>query len=229
MKSLYILLDFLTIIFPVLLSFDKKVAFYKSWKHVFLALLIIGIPFILWDVIFTAMGVWWFNDQYLIGLSIFNLPIEEILFFLVVPFSCTFIYQCLKDYFPKVKLLGFNRLIYALVVIYALFVMIMGWGGAYSIVVGMITLLTVYFLQKKERELKHLPLAFIVSLLPFFIVNGVLTGSGIEQPIVYYNDLENAGKRLVTIPIEDVIYAFILIGGNIATYEWLVRKQIKNS
>ncbi|GIR49788.1 MAG: hypothetical protein CM15mP58_18850 [Burkholderiaceae bacterium] len=49
---------------------------------------------------------------------------------------------------------------------------------------------------------------FLVMLIPFFIVNGVLTGSWIVDQVVWYNDTENLGLRISTIPIEDGIYAY---------------------
>jgi lycopene cyclase domain-containing protein len=48
-------------------------------------------------------------------------------------------------------------------------------------------------------------------LIPFSIINGILTGSFIDQPVVYYNDAENLGIRLGTIPIEDIGYAFSML------------------
>src|SRR6056300_394436 len=104
MKGLYLLLDAITLFFPLVLSFDQKVAFFKTWRALFPAILIIGIPFLIWDVWFTKMGVWGFNPDYLVGLDIVNLPIEEVLFFVVVPYACTFIYACVKAYFPNLKL-----------------------------------------------------------------------------------------------------------------------------
>jgi lycopene cyclase domain-containing protein len=66
-------------------------------------------------------------------------------------------------------------------------------------------------------------LAYLVILLPFFIVNGILTGTGLEEPVVWYNDNENMGVRLFTIPVEDTIYGFLLIGLNITLYEFFKR------
>ena len=97
---IYLYLDLLVIAFPLLLSFDKKVAYFKTWKYLFPAILIIGAFFVLWDMQFTRMNIWSFNQKYLLGIYMYNLPIEEVLFFIVVPFSCVFIYEVLKAYFP---------------------------------------------------------------------------------------------------------------------------------
>ena len=48
-------------------------------------------------------------------------------------------------------------------------------------------------------------------MIPFLIVNGLLTGSFIEGEVVWYNNAENLGIRLGTIPIEDIVYAFNLL------------------
>ena len=80
---------------PLALSFDKRVAFYKKWKQLFTAMLFPAFLYIIWDIYFTANGVWSFNENYVCGIKLFNLPIEEVLFFFVVPYCCVFIYECI--------------------------------------------------------------------------------------------------------------------------------------
>jgi lycopene cyclase domain-containing protein len=58
-----------------------------------------------------------------------------------------------------------------------------------------------------------------VLLIPFFVVNGILTGSVIEQPVVWYNNQENLGIRLFTIPVEDIFYGLELMVLTILFYE----------
>jgi lycopene cyclase domain-containing protein len=229
MKTLYLLLDGLTLLFPLLLSFDKKVAFYQKWKLVGYGFLMVGIPFIIWDIYFTSQGVWGFNSNYLTGINMGNLPIEEVLFFLVVPFACTFIYACVLAYFSKVKLEKFNRLFYVILSLYAVTVLIIGKGGDYSFSVFILTLLTIVFVAKTNLDLTFLPLSFCIALIPFFVVNGVLTGTGLEGPIVWYDNTENTGLRFFTIPIDDVLYAWVLIMANIVVYIFYDQKKTRKS
>jgi len=53
--------------------------------------------------------------------------------------------------------------------------------------------------------------SFLLILIPFIIVNAILTGSFIHHQVVWYNDQENMGIRILTIPVEDVGYAFSMV------------------
>ena len=77
----YILIDFLTVIVCFIFSFDRRIKFNRHFGAFLKASTLVAIPFILWDVLFTHMGVWWFDTSYTLGLTIFGLPLEEWLFF----------------------------------------------------------------------------------------------------------------------------------------------------
>ena len=55
--------------------------FYPFLEALFLAIITVGIFFILWDIYFAYQNVWGFNDEYLMGIRWFKLPLEEWLFF----------------------------------------------------------------------------------------------------------------------------------------------------
>jgi lycopene cyclase domain-containing protein len=224
MKGLYLLLDGATVLFPILLSFDKKVAFVKQWKAALLSGLIVALPFLVWDIAFTQNGFWGFNPDYLVGLYIYNLPIEEVLFFLLVPFSCLFIYACVKAYLQRMSLYWTNAIIYFLLLCYIGFIVLYSFGGAYPrsvIASSVMTLMALLFSRERTR---FLPLAFVISLLPFLLVNGVLTGGFTEEPVVWYNDAERVPFRIFTIPAEDILYCFTLIGMNAVIFEVASRR-----
>ena len=108
-KFTYLLIDIATILVPFIFSFHPKLNFHKTWKAYWPANICIAILFIGWDILYTKIGVWGFNENYICGIKLFNLPIEEVLFFVVVPFSCVFIYACVKAYFAKINFQKFFR------------------------------------------------------------------------------------------------------------------------
>ncbi len=226
MNSLYLLLDIGTVFFPIVLSFDRRVHYVSSWKTVALSSIIIGIPFIIWDVIFTEQGIWGFNPDYLTGIYLGNLPLEEVLFFIVVPFACTFIYECCKYYMRSRSHNALNRFVQLAIPLYAIVLVLLEPVGTYTAVVtatAALTLVAWLFNQKFVQ----IGIAFIISVVPFMIVNGVLTGSSTPEPIVWYNEAHKVTTRIFTIPMEDLLYSFTLIVSVILVHEKLAKRVQK--
>jgi lycopene cyclase domain-containing protein len=222
-KYAYLLINFLTIIFPVLLSFDKRVAFYKSWKYIAPGMAITGLMFLFWDVLFTVKGVWSFNPEYITGIKFFELPLEEILFFLTVPFSCIFIYACLNYYVSWSLPYRVSEWISNSIILLSVLMLVMYYSRLYTLITFGLLLVLIMVLQHgiKAQWLNRFYMAYLVSLLPFFIVNGILTA----VPIVLYNNAENVGKRVGTIPIEDHFYSMALLVMNVGFYEYFKNKH----
>jgi lycopene cyclase domain-containing protein len=89
--------------------------------------------------------------------------------------------------------------------------------------------LTLLVYKYNTKLLQHFFLTFLVMLIPFFIVNGILTGSFIENQVVWYNNAENLGIRMGTIPVEDSIYAYTMILCNLFLTELFVKKFHKTN
>ena len=218
MKFTYLLINFLTIFFPVILSFDKRVQFSKQWKFILPGLLISGAIFLVWDYIFTIADVWSFNPEYVTGIWLFNLPVEEILFFITVPFACIFIYECLNYYIRKDILKSFQTGISITFFGLSTLMLIFFYDRVYTLVTFGLLLTILFYAAfiKRETYLGRFYLAYLVSLVPFFIVNGILT----SIPIVMYNDAENMAFRVGTIPFEDFFYSLSLLLMNVMFYEY---------
>ncbi len=226
MKILYLIIDFFTVIIPLIFSFHPRLNFYKNFKAFFLANSIVAAVFIFWDFIFTEKGIWGFNPKYVTGIYFFNLPIEEILFFICIPFACVFTYHCLGLFFKlKMSKKVLTTIIGALCV--SLFLSgLFFYDKAYTCVT-FISLSLVLFLMAfiaKVEWLGRLLFIYPLLLIPFFIVNGVLTGTGLQEPVVWYNNNANMGVRIITIPFEDIFYGFLLILLNIYLYEIFKKK-----
>jgi len=224
-KFTYLLINFFTILFPLALSFDKKVHFYKSWKFIWPGLLITGLVFLFWDVLFTLDGVWSFNPDYITGITILHLPIEEILFFLTVPFACIFIYACLNYYMSWQMDTRLTQIISNVLIIFSIVILVFYHHQLYTRVTFTLLAFLVILLQfiYKVHWLNRFYMAFVVVLIPFYIINGILTAI----PIVSYNNAQNMGVRLGTIPVEDHFYCMALLLMNIALFEYFKRRSIK--
>ncbi|MDT0555731.1 lycopene cyclase domain-containing protein [Patiriisocius hiemis] len=209
MNNLYLWLNFGSFIIPFLFSFHPKLQFYKKWRSFFIGVFIMMLVFIPWDVVFTSNGFWGFNDTYITGVKLFHLPVEEWLFFICIPYACVFTHYSLYHFFPK---LAFSEKLTNIIYVSLLCVLIITlwyhFDKWYTLInfFYAIVLLGIVYNYNKSLLRKFLP-TFLVILIPFFIVNGVLTGSWIDNQVVWYNDAENLGIRMGTIPIEDSVYA----------------------
>lgn len=224
---IYLYLNIFTMAFPLLLSFDKKVAFYRGWYALWPAILVNAVLFIVWDVAFTNGGVWGFNEEYLTGLYLFGLPVEEIMFFITVPYACVFIYDVLKAYVNKDLLQPYAKAIAFFLILILPLVAVFNLGRFYTsitfVLLSVALLLHVKFFG--TRYLGRFFMAYLVHLLPFLVVNGVLT----YLPVVWYNNTYNLGIRIVSIPVEDTMYSMLMLLITISIYEGIKqRKEVKH-
>ncbi|MBJ6368896.1 lycopene cyclase domain-containing protein [Snuella sedimenti] len=229
MQSLYLLLNLGSLFIPLIFSFHPRLKFYNYWKPLSVGLFISFLIFIPWDIIFTANGIWGFNADYFFNIRLFYLPLEEWLFFICIPYACVFTHYALLEYFPEKKLsIKATRTISYFLVPFFLFIAFNNLDKWYTLINFLLaSIISGIALLKTPELLRSYYLTFLVMLIPFFVVNGILTGSFITHEVVWYNNLENLNIRLFTIPIEDVAYAFSLILVNLFVIELLRKHSVK--
>jgi lycopene cyclase domain-containing protein len=224
-KFTYALLLAGSVLIPFILSFDKKVAFFRNWKYLFPATLITAAVFIIWDIYFTKHNVWWFNKDFVTGFFIQGLPVEEWLFFIIIPYCCIFIYEVSRAYLKK-EWKGFIIPVNIILFITFLTITLVNIDRIYTAVnFGMATFIIglQFFLKTHKTWMFHFYVAYVLSLIPFFLVNGVLT----SMPVVGYNDEENLAMRIYTIPVEDFAYLVNLLLMNLTLYEFFKSGSLK--
>jgi len=221
--SLYLTLLLCSLAFPLALSFDKKVAFFRYWKTLFPSILLTGIIFITADIIFTKNGVWGFNPRYHSGFTPAGIPVEEWLFFIIIPYVSIFTHYVIINYFPNACLSDKTTRVITWVLTALLLLLVLNFHSRtytafYS---AFMAALLIISLTGKIRMLNRFYITYLVILIPFFIVNGILTGSFIEGEVVWYNPSEITGLRIFTVPFEDIMYGFSLIFLNLMLMEKL--------
>lgn len=226
-QYLYLLLDILTILFPLIFSFYSKANFSRKWRYLWIAIALPGMIFLIWDEYFTRLNIWGFNPEYLTGIYLGELPLEEALFFICIPYACVFTYEALnylirKDHFRK-----YQRSISIVLIGISLITAILNTDRAYTATTffALAGYLAILEFALRSTFLSRFYFSYMFVLIPFFIVNGILTGSFIDGEIVWYNDAENLGIRIGTIPVEDIFYGMLLLVMNVSIFEWLQHKR----
>jgi lycopene cyclase domain-containing protein len=227
-RFIYLTILAASLIGPLALSFDKKVGFRKKWKFLFPAMLLPAAFYIVWDIYFTSRGVWDFNPNCIIGkpFYFFNLPVEEVLFFFIVPYCCVFIYECIKVYFRNLKNKPHDRIIMKVMAWVLITLGFVYHNKMYTSWTFVLTGTFILLVLLNKTRFRHFdPTSFLISfsiiLIPFLIVNGYLT----SIPVISYNNTENLGIRISTIPVEDVFYGMLLVMMNVVIYEKLKSKK----
>jgi lycopene cyclase domain-containing protein len=226
-KYSYLITLLVAVLFPIAYSFDKRVRFYTKWKPLFIATIIPATFFIVWDIYFAKQGIWSFNDHYILGFRLMGLPLEEWLFFIVIPYCSIFVYEVIKSYFST---LDYNEILFWLLILLVFVFQTVAlihfhrnytfWNFTFNAVFLVFLLLNSWFL----KQLTYLVVTFVICLIPMMVVNGILTG----LPIVEYDNSQIIGIKTFSIPFEDFFYYFLLLMMNLLLYERQLRsKKIK--
>ncbi len=228
----YLFLDLFTLLGPLALSFERwHFRFRENWRFLFPGLLVMAAIYLPWDIAFTEAGFWGFNPAYLTGTYLWNLPVEEWLFFLAVPYACLFIYEAVRFHIKADPFAGMPTKIITWVLIVGLLTLaIVFYDRWYTALTFSLcaALLLIHALWIKAAWLSRFYFAYLFVLIPFLLVNGILTGTGIEDQVVWYNNAENMGLRILTIPVEDTIYNLLMLLIVATVYEERRGKAIRN-
>ena len=229
MRYTYLLIDLLSLVVPLIFSFHRKIRLYKKWHALLPAILIVAVAYSVWDSIFTYLGIWGFNSAYLTGIRVGNLPLEEILFFICIPYACVFTFECLSPVVSAAFLRRHIELITFCFVVVLIALAVVFRVKPYAVsALTLLAALLITGMLLKIAWLAKFYIVYAVLLIPFLIVNGLLTGTGLSSPVVWYSTAGISGLRVLTIPVEDFFYGMGLILINVWAYAAIRSRQQKS-
>ena len=210
---------------PVLLisfyqSFQSRdFGYFRQWS---LPILAASLVFVSWDMAFTRMGIWGFNQEFTGAMRIGGLPVEEWVWFPVIGFCSLYIHYLLRPLALNLRIWGTFRwgwLLFNLLAI-GLF-----YGRLYTAFAAWSVLLVSWLGQRDGRgeESVRFMRSFAVILIPMVLFDGLLTGLFTGKAVVIYNPAEFSGIRLVSIPMEDFMFGYSFL--QLAT---LLKHRINN-
>ena len=223
MKTEYLIFNIIVFAGPLLFGAMRPFYFINKWKYTIVPILIPAIFFLIWDSI-VADSHWHFNDKYVLGITFFNLPIEEILFFISVPFACLFTWEMIIRRSEGKELLWINKIrlyLYLLIPI-GIWFFISGkhYTGLAISFLGLAVLLD-QLLNTNIIFQKRFYLYLLLVIFFTLIFNGYLTW----RPVVTYSVQYQLNFRIFTIPIEDFVYGTALIFMNTSIYQKIINKK----
>ncbi len=207
--DLYTQIDLLVLALPLVLSFDRKVAFWRKWPQVFAAIAAVVVVFGAWDAWMAARGIWGFNPQHAGTGRFLHLPAGEWLFFVCVPYACLFVLECVQAYFPDRRWPAPRAAFLApagLCLILAGVFRERAYTATVLLACGAVLALLEGLAPATLRS-RNFWLALGLTYVPFLVANGFLTGI----PIVLYDDAENLAWRVGSIPVEDFCFSFAML------------------
>ncbi|MGH8909370.1 MAG: lycopene cyclase domain-containing protein [Egibacteraceae bacterium] len=99
----YLTALFLCLVVTLPLELVLHVGVYRQARRLLASLSCAGVAFVTWDLVGARLGHWGYNPAYVTGLEVVGLPIEEYLFFIVVPLCGILAYEAVRATLPDVS------------------------------------------------------------------------------------------------------------------------------
>jgi lycopene cyclase domain-containing protein len=100
------------------------------------------------------------------------------------------------------------------------------WYTASACIISALLTIGIYFVNRPAWYAQFI-FTFLVAMIPFIIVNGILTGAVTDEPIVWYSENHIMGPRIITIPIEDIFYNYCMLLPIVGLFELFSKRWVK--
>lgn len=222
----FIFLGILILIFIIPLSYavTGKYNFRNKLRYGMPAIFITGFMFLLWDIRFTEVGIWSYDPHYTIGLFHKSLPLEQWMVYLVFPLTALLVYEILKNRFRSLDLNNIYTAVSLLMVVAFAVIAYLFRARVYTFFSFLFT--TIYlaytiFRRQFKSNLTHFFLTFFIVLIPYLILNWILTWN----LAIEYHQEQVLNVWIGMMPVENFVYLFLLLLINITVYEYLSVKK----
>lgn len=234
MRYEYFLFNVVVVFFPLVLSFWRPSFFLHHWGRAWLSIAVVACPFVLWDA-WVAGTHWTFNSNYVLGFKVAGLPVEEIMFFFTVPFSCLYSWQMFFrpetiGHLPKAEStntsepehhpsqgLAWLSWLWLVCLPFGIWFL---WQGQQYTGLTLLALVTAWGLDRvlniRLFQYGRFYLYLLLVVMFTLLFNGYLT----YRPVVLYGEAYQVGIRIGTIPIEDFGYGLSLVACVTILFEW---------
>jgi lycopene cyclase domain-containing protein len=222
----YLLFNLSVVSGPLIFGSTRLFYFHNRFKATVLAILMAALPFIIWDM--SVAGIhWYYNEHYIMGIYLLELPLEEWLFFISVPYACLFTWEMITRRTKNNSLISKSLIVFSAALFMISGLVFLFLGKIYTgLALSALGLVALYDQTYGGAILNYTKTYLFIGMVILFtlVFNGYLTG----RPIVLYNEQYQTGIRLITTPVEDFGFGLALLLLTVTIFEKL-KKTLKRN
>lgn len=227
MNYTYLLINAFLLLIPSVLFFLLKPQLTGKgmWKFVFPAIFINMFVFSVPTEYLTQMKAIVFYPLYLTDHYLWQLPVEELLFSLVMPLTGLAIYIFLNIRFPENKLQKYSLALSNILLGICIAIIYFGYHHLYTLITFVLLFLFILYIEyvNKIRFMYRFYRAFLVSLIPFYgamvLVNTL--------PVIQYTEEETLIFKLLKVPFESTFYFMGMLLLTVYLFELFKSRSLK--
>lgn len=224
MKFAFLLLALGLLVLPLIFNLDKKIFKQGNFIPALGASLISAIIFSTLTIVLQLLGVLIYKESNTVGVAFKDIPLEQYILNFTFSFASVALYQYLNNKFPNNNLqrysLALSNLLLGLCVAF-LFFAYSKWYTLSTFATLFILLFIIEYVGKLRFMYKAYR-TFVIMLIPFYLVYGILFWNGILKIS------ENAVSKMYVakIPVENHFMMLSILLVSIYMFEFFKSKRI---
>ncbi|BCU69643.1 lycopene cyclase domain-containing protein [Stygiolobus caldivivus] len=197
----------------------------RNYRAILPAIGLTALLFLIWDFIAVKVGTWNFNPEYVLPFRVIDLPVEEVEFFFVVPFSSLVFYE-VYDVKVKAKLHIKKEVFTALgSIILASSLLFISHSYTFVVLIYLgASFIISSFIDPEMLNSLSFWLFVLTTYAPFLVFDYFLT----SLPIVIYGKGATVGVSVTTIPVEDFLYSLSMFIYYALFYRLFTRSVVRS-
>ncbi len=219
MQHYYYLFTDVLLVFILIITVTKDKSILKNWILTLPGMIFTSIILAMMDNRFLENGIISINDAYILGVTVWNIPIEQWLYYFLLSISSVFIFKTVKLNIDNKKPNIYLSISLILLLVAGIMTYVFRAHIYFFFILFLLTIYWAYiiFRNKFKHSLKAFFISFLVLLLPFLIFQGILTA----LPVVTYYNAHIIGYNIFSIPIESIFLLFLVLLINNTFYLYL--------
>lgn len=227
MRVEYLLFTLIVFVVALAGSFEPRTRFIDKWKYFLPAIGLYLVPLALWIMVASSRH-WFYNALYTLPFRLVKVPVEELLYGIILPFFCLTAREIQRLYFPNninrdlewVRVGLFALIPIGLVIFRANF----EYAGLVCVALGVVAFAdrqigTNIFLQTRT----YWYIAMIVPCAFCFELYLSL------RPVIIYEKSYLVNLRLVSVPLETIFFRLSQVLCCTVFYEWRLQNSSDRS